>query len=55
MKSKLIIFIVTIFSVLSMSFNEIKYQEFSTDDFTKVYVTKHPSEQMQLYLGRLLN
>ena len=42
MKSKLIILIVTIFSFLSMSFNEIKYQEFSTDEFTKVYVTKHP-------------
>lgn len=25
-----------------MSFNEIVYREFSTDDFTKVYVTKHP-------------
>lgn len=42
MKSKLIILIATIFSFLSMSFNEIKYREFSTDDFTKVYVTKHP-------------
>lgn len=42
MKSKLIIFIVKIFSFLSMSFNEIKYQEFLTDEFTKVYVTKNP-------------
>lgn len=42
MKSKLITLAGIIFTIPSMSLNEIKYQEFSTSDFTEVYIEKHP-------------